>query len=351
MAHLPADAVYVGVSAAEAFLERDPGPVRTVELPGDAVSWAQTFDGLTFPGLAAWDAAVESDGGLTLLRAPAEQPGDSPLLSIRWTAARRHLYDPLGLYTSLRAARAASPLGDPIHDDSLPTLAADEAAVLAARTGIVPTRISPWVPDAAEPALAARLVLMRVVSGRWAHLGLDILETHGWIDEILPELALMKGTEQAKELHPEGNVWQHTLETLRYRKRPELVLGLALIFHDAGKPVAVPRNGRRFDRHAELGSEIAGKALRRLGFDQATVRSVQWLVGRHMMPAALDRLPPHRRDPLMAEPLFPDLLEVYRCDLSSSFRGPEDYYRACRVYRRFAKRAGVPRAVIDAVGA
>jgi poly(A) polymerase len=39
----------------------------------------------------------------------------------------------------------------------------------------------------------------------------------------------------------------------------------------------------------------------------------------------------------MSSALFPLLLEVYRCDLSSTFRGPENYYDACTVYRRFLK--------------
>ena len=41
-----------------------------------------------------------------------------------------------------------------------------------------------------------------------------------------------------KDYHPEGNVWEHTLETLKYRKRMDFVLSLALLLHDAGKPEA-----------------------------------------------------------------------------------------------------------------
>jgi poly(A) polymerase len=58
-----------------------------------------------------------------------------------------------------------------------------------------------------------------------------------------------------------------------------------------------------------------------------------------MMPGALDRLPDNRREPLMASADFPQLLELYRCDLSSTYRGPEGYYGACRVYRRYLKKA------------
>jgi poly(A) polymerase len=44
----------------------------------------------------------------------------------------------------------------------------------------------------------------------------------------------------------------------------------------------------------------------------------------------------------MRSRLFPILLELYRCDLSSTFRGPDGYYRACRIYRSFLKNVSNP---------
>jgi len=44
----------------------------------------------------------------------------------------------------------------------------------------------------------------------------------------------------------------------------------------------------------------------------------------------------------MESDLFPGLLEVYRCDLSSTFRGPDGYYEACKVYRAFLKHRKNP---------
>ena len=60
-------------------------------------------------------------------------------------------------------------------------------------------------------------------------------------DEILPEIAALKGVEQPPEFHPEGDVWTHTLimlEGLPKGASPTLALGVLL--HDAGKPPKRP---------------------------------------------------------------------------------------------------------------
>jgi poly(A) polymerase len=44
----------------------------------------------------------------------------------------------------------------------------------------------------------------------------------------------------------------------------------------------------------------------------------------------------------MSSPHFPLLLEVFRCDLLSTFRGPEAYYEACKVYKTYLKNTKNP---------
>ena len=81
----------------------------------------------------------------------------------------------------------------------------------------------------------------------------------------------MDEVDHSKEFHPEGNAWRHTLETFRYRKYPELALSLSLLLHDSGKPLSEASNGRRFDRHAELGARCARDFLSRLGIPSPVV--------------------------------------------------------------------------------
>lgn len=346
----------VGVSALEAFFDFDHGPVVTIETDADVVQLARVFDGLTFPGLSDWDALVPLGRHELLVRTADAESSADPILGFSFDPRRHVFRDPNGLYPLLKTARTR--LGkrrskrrpDPgdVQPVEIGSLAPVPAALVAAATPLNPgVSGDEWRPaDREVPAAFHRMVLTRVVTGRFAWRGLEILSNCGYLDEVIPELGGMAATEHSKEGHPEGDVWAHTLETFRYRKTPALALSLALLFHDSGKPHAPENGGRRFDGHADLGSSIAAAALRRLEFDPELAREVQWLCRFHMIPGALDRLPDYRRDPLMRSPLFPVLLELYRCDLSSTFRGPDGYYRACTEYRRFLKRrrgeAGLP---------
>ena len=157
-----------------------------------------------------------------------------------------------------------------------------------------------------------------------------------------PLLAEMDSVHHAKEHHPEGNVWKHTLESFSHRKVNELVLGLGLLLHDCGKSYAQAQGGNRFDQHAQIGSHKAGDFLYKMQFPNDVIESVEYLVRNHMMPAAVEGLPTFRTEEVMASPLFPELLELYRCDVSSTFRGPDGYYRACKTYRSFLKHRRNP---------
>jgi poly(A) polymerase len=56
-----------------------------------------------------------------------------------------------------------------------------------------------------------------------------------------------------------------------------------------------------------------------------------------MMPAALPRLPLIRTGEILASPLFPVLLELYRCDESSSLKGLDGYYQSSAAYQSYLK--------------
>lgn len=340
----------LGISALEVFFGVTAGLCTTVETEADLAELARYFERIEFPGLPAWDALIPREEGDVLVRTAENSHGeDHPLLQFSWDPKRRAFHDPYDLYPLLKEARERIRGGAQTPEPlPIPGLAPLEAALLCARFPFLPDRpVDLWSPDPALPPAFHRILLSRVLTGPYAARGLEILMECDYIAAVLPELAHMDRTDHSKEGHPEGNVWRHTVETLRYRKTAELRVGLALLLHDSGKPYADTREGRRFDRHAEIGAEMGANILRRAGFPEALVRDVCWLVRFHMIPGALERLPDHRRNPVMASPLFPLLLEVYRCDLSSTYRGPDGYYRACRVYRRYLKRNGSSRKAVN----
>lgn len=307
----------------------------------DVTDLARIMDTIQFPGLPQWDLLVPHEHGEVLIRTTDSdaEGGGHPLLQFRYDPRKRTFADPHDLYPLLHEARKYMRTGE--LDSTVPVagLGTADAAVLCARFPFTPHGTpEQWNHDPALPAAFHRLLLTQILTGQYAGRGLEVLRRGGYLAQVLPELARMEGTDQSKEGHPEGDVWRHTVETLRYRKKPDLRVSLALLLHDTGKPLARSRGGHRFADHADIGATVARDVLKRLAFSEQVIRDVVWLIRFHMMPGALERMPDHRRDPIMASDLFPLLLEVYRCDLSSTYRGPEGYYRACTVYRRFQKR-------------
>lgn len=219
-----------------------------------------------------------------------------------------------------------------------------DLAVLLSR---YPLKEPKSLPDSLELNLGEDLSTLRpafslILTGPTPWRGLELLRRGGVIHSLLPEMARMDETDHSKEGHPEGNVWTHTLETLKYRKTYEEILSLALLFHDIGKPFSFAEGEKRFNQHADIGAEVAREILNRFGYHEEVIEAVDWLVRYHMVPGALHKLPVRRNRPLMQSELFPFLLELHRCDVSSTFRGPDSYYRACRVYRSFLRNERNP---------
>jgi len=324
------------------FRVREPGDVF-IRTDASLVTLAKLFENLRFPGQPNIDASVHAEGKLYLFRCVDTMDVSSGMaftaLDLLYNTERDTFRDPQGIYQDLRqhglvrTPAPASAIG-----------AILQAARLVSRyhytEDLEPQASVQGLP---EPSLDDQRELLRgVVTSRYADKGLDLLRWTGFVAAYWPELAAMTSVEQSKEHHPEGDVWTHTLAALRSRKHFGLALGAALLLHDIGKPVARGNRERPFENHAEIGAELAVKFLRRLGFSDSLVEQVDYLVRFHMMPAALHKLPLYRTEGLMSSPQFPDLLELYRSDLVSTYRRPSGYYEACRIYQRFLKGQANP---------
>lgn len=99
---------------------------------------------------------------------------------------------------------------------------------------------------------------------------------------ILPEWDAMVGVEQ-KTPHHKYDVAEHTLHALKNVKKDK-ILRLTMLFHDMGKPSMKTTDEKGVDHfkgHALVSEEIARKILRRLKFDNDTVKKVTRLVCYH----------------------------------------------------------------------
>jgi len=150
----------------------------------------------------------------------------------------------------------------------------------------------------------------------------------GALDIILPELCKLKGLAQPLEYHHEGDVWDHSktcLESLTNEDAdpdplPEIPASLELrwatLFHDIGKYETFSMDGDRirYDKHSEVGAELAKKILRRLKFPNKSIEKIAWLIEHHMMVVPLFEMTKDRQRHWFLNPWFPDLLELYRAD-------------------------------------
>ncbi|TWP38363.1 CCA tRNA nucleotidyltransferase [Leekyejoonella antrihumi] len=131
--------------------------------------------------------------------------------------------------------------------------------------------------------------------------GLTLLVDTGLSDIMLPELPALQL--EIDEHHRHKDVYQHSLTVLEQAidlegprvvpglgtvepvDGPDLVLRLAALLHDIGKPAT-----RRFERaggvsfhhHELVGAKLARKRLRELRFDKDTIKAVTKLIELHL---------------------------------------------------------------------
>jgi tRNA nucleotidyltransferase (CCA-adding enzyme) len=138
-----------------------------------------------------------------------------------------------------------------------------------------------------------------VLKGIRISKGLWFLNDCGWLS-YFPELKMMVGCKQDPEWHPEGDVWTHTCHCMDAFARnridqewEDLVVGLAVLCHDMGKPVSTfldSDTGRiRSPRHDIRGVPIARAFLERMTRQKKIFEEVLPLVEHHMRPLALYR--------------------------------------------------------------
>jgi poly(A) polymerase len=169
--------------------------------------------------------------------------------------------DPLRM---LRAVRFAAQLGFDLAPDLLPAMRQ------------LSGRMAPPVVSVERIADELRKMLE---SERPRH-ALELLDAGGLLDVVLPELAACKGVEQSG--YHTHDVYGHTLQAVGLTP-PDLVVRLAAVFHDVGKPATATADGA-FTGHEEVGAHIATAALERLRFSQKEIDAVVTLVRLHLRP-------------------------------------------------------------------
>src|SRR6476661_7261282 len=242
--------------------------------------------------------------------------------------------DPLRM---MRAARFVSQLGFAVAPEV-------EAAMteMAQRLSIV-------------SAERTRDEFVKLVMGAGPRAGLALLVRTGLAEQVVPELPAL--ALEIDEHHRHKDVYEHSLTVLEQAialegppdgpeesvPGPDLVLRLAALLHDIGKPPTrrfEDGGGVSFHHHEVVGAKMAAKRLKAMRFDKDTIKAVSRLVELHLRfhgygegqwtDSAV------RRYITDAGPLLPRLHRLTRSD--STTRNARKAQRLSRTYDELERR-------------
>ena len=179
--------------------------------------------------------------------------------------------------------------------------------------------------------------LVRILTEGGARRGFEMLDGTGMLEDLLPEVADMKGVAQPPEFHPEGDVWQHTLLLLEQLHQPTATLALGALLHDVGKPPTYRVADRiRFDGHVEEGVRLAHHILTRLHFSREDIDQIEALIDNHMKFKDVTRMKESTLKRFLRMPQFEEHLELHRLDSLSGSRRLENYTHAMQKFQQYS---------------
>ncbi len=217
----------------------------------------------------------------------------SPPIALTGTTGDRSFTDLYGGLADLVAGQLRTPAApeESFADDPLRMM---RAARFVSTLGLEPA------PDvlAAMSALAGELSritaeriqaeLTKLMLGTNPAAGLEVLVTTGLAAVMLPELPALKMASDEHGQHKD--VYAHTLQVLAQAidlevDGPDLVLRLAALLHDIGKPSTREfiEGGRvTFHHHEVVGARMARKRLKDLRYSKTIIDEVSQLVFLHL---------------------------------------------------------------------
>lgn len=171
----------------------------------------------------------------------------------------------------------------------------------------------------------------RILIEGGARKGVELLDTSGLLEVMLPEIYAMKGVQQSPDHHPEGDVFMHTRLILDHLQTPTETLAYGCLLHDVGKPVCMRREADRitFYGHSEKGAEIAEGVLKRLKRGRAVWERVSYLVRNHLRHTQAPKMRLSTLKRFLREEGIDELLELVRMDALAA-SGDLRCYRFCQ---------------------
>ncbi|MEY3578240.1 MAG: hypothetical protein RIS49_218 [Actinomycetota bacterium] len=177
--------------------------------------------------------------------------------------------DPLRM---MRAARFASQLNFEIHPDVLRAM-----QTMTSRISII-------------SAERIRDEFVKLLMSDNPRIGITILVDTGLATLVLPEIPKLRL--EIDEHHHHKDVYEHSITVLEqaisHEDRlggPNLVIRLAALLHDIGKPKTrnlIEGGGVSFHHHEVVGARLSKTRLKALRFDNETIDAVETLIALHL---------------------------------------------------------------------
>lgn len=177
--------------------------------------------------------------------------------------------DPLRM---MRAARFASQLGFDIDSEVTEAMTS-----MASRISII-------------SAERVRDEFVKLLMSDRPRIGITILVDTGLADLVVPEIPKLRL--EIDEHHHHKDVYEHSITVLEQaisqEERlggPNLVIRLAALLHDIGKPKTrnlLEGGGVSFHHHEVVGSRLSKNRMKALRFDNDTIEAVETLVALHL---------------------------------------------------------------------
>ena len=131
---------------------------------------------------------------------------------------------------------------------------------------------------------------VKLIMSENPRIGIALLVDSGLADFVIPEIPKLKL--EIDEHHHHKDVYEHTLKVLEQAisleerlNGPNLVIRLAALLHDIGKPKTrelIPGGGVSFHHHEVVGARMAKERLKALRFSNDVVDDVSSLVFLHL---------------------------------------------------------------------
>jgi putative nucleotidyltransferase with HDIG domain len=170
--------------------------------------------------------------------------------------------------------------------------------------------------------------LTKMLTEGHARRAFELLDETGLLNEVLPEIARMRGVEQPAQFHPEGDVWVHTLMLLEQLEAGcSETLAWGALLHDVGKPPTFRRapDRIRFDGHVEIGVAMGAEICGRFRFSNEETRQVLALIENHMRFMDAPRMKESTLKRFFRLPRFEEHLALNRMDCMAASGNLENW--------------------------